>query len=96
MSSDANSKQIKNLKDVVLTTSFTNTSILDNVFKKGGADQLMKDLIFGSPELCVAGLESKEVQDLKKDKYDVIMLSLFFDFCYLSLVDQMKVRVCGR
>ena len=52
---------------------------------------MIRKLFLDSPSLCLEGLGTKEVQDLKKDKYDFVILSLFFDYCYLSLVDHFKV-----
>ena len=91
VSGDANSKPVKNLKDIVVPAEFTASSLLHNVFQEGGADNVVKDLISQCPEMCVQSLGTKEVQDLKKDQYDLVMISMFFNYCYLSLVDHFKV-----
>ena len=91
VSTDPNPKPIKNLNDVVITGTKSVDTFLKDVFKERGADSVVKEIIFNCAEMCVDGLGSKEVQALRKEKYDVIMLSLFFDYCYLSLVDEMKV-----
>ncbi|XP_066971028.1 UDP-glycosyltransferase UGT5-like [Macrobrachium rosenbergii] len=42
-------------------------------------------------EACEKTLAHKEVQELSREKYDVILLSNFFCDCYLSLIHQLKV-----
>lgn len=43
------------------------------------------------PKLCSDALEQKAVQDLLKEKYDLVMLSAFMAECFLSIVHQLKV-----
>ncbi|KAB7505525.1 putative UDP-glucuronosyltransferase ugt-55 [Armadillidium nasatum] len=62
---------------------------LDKAFT-GGSTVL--PLITEIPKICVQGLGQKEVQDLKKEKFDLIILNLFFmDYCFLSFVHYFKI-----
>ena len=92
VSSDANGKPVKNLKDVVISKNHTIQSQIKNMFDKDTAANMMGDFLLARLNLCSNGLASPEVQELKKDKYDMVMLSLFFSDCYLSLVDHFKQR----
>ncbi|KAG0713355.1 UDP-glucuronosyltransferase 2B14 [Chionoecetes opilio] len=50
-----------------------------------------------APMMCCDALAKRETQNLLKEKYDLIMLSMFFTECFLSVVHQMKVpfvQVC--
>ncbi|RXG60830.1 hypothetical protein Avbf_18843, partial [Armadillidium vulgare] len=44
-----------------------------------------------TPKLCSDGLEQSHVQNLKNEEFDVILISIFFDLCYLSFVHHFKV-----
>ncbi|XP_064089536.1 uncharacterized protein LOC135203627 [Macrobrachium nipponense] len=42
-------------------------------------------------DICDKTLANKEVQELPREKYDIVLLSNFFCDCYLSIVHQLKV-----
>ncbi|KAG0713352.1 hypothetical protein GWK47_016401 [Chionoecetes opilio] len=45
-----------------------------------------------APMMCCDALGRQETQNMLKEKYDLIMLSMFFSECFLSVVHQMKIR----
>lgn len=47
-----------------------------------------------SPEMCSNILARPDVQELMKEEFDMIFLSLSFCDCFLSFVHQMKVKEC--
>ncbi|XP_069937265.1 uncharacterized protein, partial [Cherax quadricarinatus] len=42
------------------------------------------------PDLCVDALGTKEVQNLLKEDFDLVLLSVFVSECFFSAVHQMK------
>ncbi|RXG67433.1 hypothetical protein Avbf_17976 [Armadillidium vulgare] len=41
--------------------------------------------------LCMSVLEQPHIQALKKEKFDLIIMSTFFNYCFLSFVHHFKV-----
>lgn len=48
-------------------------------------------LMFNAPLLCSDALEKEEMQSLMEEDFDVIILSIFFSDCFLSVAHKMKV-----
>ena len=44
-----------------------------------------------APDICNDALAHPVTQNILKEKYDLIMISMFFSDCFLSVVHQMKV-----
>ena len=52
-------------------------------------------LSYNAPNMCCDALAHPETQNLLKEKYDLIMMSMFFTDCFLLFVHQMKVS-CSK
>ncbi|RXG58614.1 hypothetical protein Avbf_14295, partial [Armadillidium vulgare] len=83
----AESTQKKNIRDVLIK-DFDIDSIVSTSFESPG--NAIKNLLLNSPQMCSDTLAQKDVQDLKKEKFDIVMISVFFNYCYLSLVDHFN------
>ncbi|CAL4058798.1 unnamed protein product [Meganyctiphanes norvegica] len=51
----------------------------------------MIDWISCIPKFCLDGLATKEAQDLLQEKWDVVLISVFFNDCFLYDVNRMQV-----
>lgn len=82
-------KEIENLREVTVDIADISSTFLSQTFED--AKSAFKNLFTKSPDLCSDSLEQKQVQDLKKEHFDVVILSMFFCDCYFSLVHHFKV-----
>lgn len=83
------SKEVLNIREVVVPEADI-SNILPNAFD-GNFMTGPLTVIRKSPTLCSDSLESEKVQALLEEEFDVVLLTLFFSDCYLSLIHQMKV-----
>ncbi|KAL7630943.1 UNVERIFIED_CONTAM: hypothetical protein RMT77_018767 [Armadillidium vulgare] len=82
------SKKIENIREILIA-NFSMDSLLDKAFTGGST---ILPLLTEIPKICVQGLGQKKVQDLKKEKFDLIILNVFFmDYCFLSFVHYFKI-----
>ncbi|KAB7498172.1 hypothetical protein Anas_10756 [Armadillidium nasatum] len=84
----AESTKKNNIRDVLIK-DLDIDSIVSTSFESPG--NAIKNLLLNSPQMCSDTLGQKDVQDLKKEKFDIVMISVFFNYCYLSLVDHFNV-----
>ncbi|XP_069955022.1 UDP-glucosyltransferase 2 [Cherax quadricarinatus] len=83
------SKERNNVREVVLT----GVDLLDrtpNMFT-GHKMSAPLSLLSVTPVLCSDALAKEEVQNLLKEDFDLVLLSVFMSDCFLSLIYQMKV-----
>ncbi|XP_047498158.1 UDP-glucosyltransferase 2-like isoform X1 [Penaeus chinensis] len=82
------SKTRENLREI-LVPGISIHDYIPNLFtgKTAGPMALMS----ASPALCSEALAKEEVQDLLKEKFDVVLLSMFISHCFLSIVHKMQV-----
>ncbi|KAL7630187.1 UNVERIFIED_CONTAM: hypothetical protein RMT77_019674 [Armadillidium vulgare] len=88
VSSFVPSRSIKNIREIVIK-NVTTDPLLSSTFDVP-SDAITK-LFHETPKLCSDGLEQSHVQNLKNEEFDVILISIFFDLCYLSFVHHFKV-----
>ncbi|XP_042877955.1 UDP-glucosyltransferase 2-like isoform X2 [Penaeus japonicus] len=62
---------------------------IPNLFKGKSSGPMA--LMMAAPELCSKALGKEEVQDLLKEQFDVVLISIFFSHCFLSVVHKMQV-----
>ncbi|KAB7505538.1 hypothetical protein Anas_01649, partial [Armadillidium nasatum] len=43
------------------------------------------------PQLCFKSLDQPQIQALKNEKFDLVILSVFFNYCFLSFIHHFKV-----
>ncbi|KAL7630942.1 UNVERIFIED_CONTAM: hypothetical protein RMT77_018766 [Armadillidium vulgare] len=79
--------KIENIREILIE-NFSINSFVGNVFS--GASAILP-LFTETSKLCVEGLGQQNVQDLKKEKFDLIILNAFMDYCYLSFVHHFKI-----
>ncbi|KAL7637154.1 UNVERIFIED_CONTAM: hypothetical protein RMT77_011866 [Armadillidium vulgare] len=91
VSSYESMKRNRNITEITLATNHTSETLLSTVFEEGAADMAMREIFFKSPELCVETLSRREMQELRNQSFDLIMISMFFNYCYLYYVDYFKV-----
>lgn len=48
-------------------------------------------LMHAAPRLCSDALEKEEMQNLLKEEFDVVILTVFFSDCFLSVVHKLNV-----
>lgn len=79
----------ENVREIIVT-GIDISKIAPNMFagKAHGPIALMKAV----PKLCSDALEQQPVQDLLKEKFDLVMLSAFVSECFLTIPYQLKVR----
>ena len=85
------SKPIKGLTDVVFENGRNVEEFVTDIFAEGRKELMFHDLLYKMPEMCLSNLADKGVQELKKEKFDIVMLSMFFSTCFSSLLHHFKV-----
>nr|XP_053649848.1 UDP-glucosyltransferase 2-like [Cherax quadricarinatus] len=83
------SKERNNVREVVLT----GVDVLDkmpNLFT-GNKIFTLSSVFTHMPSLCADALGAKNVQNLLKEDFDLIILSVFMSDCFLAVVHQLKV-----
>ncbi|XP_069937313.1 UDP-glucosyltransferase 2-like [Cherax quadricarinatus] len=96
---------------VTMVSPFKPSKVRENVhevvFSGGDLSRQVPNLFTGNkmtapmtmmkilPGLCVDALGTKEVQNLLKEDFDLVLLSVFVSECFLSAVHQMKVSPAG-
>ncbi|KAB7505524.1 hypothetical protein Anas_01638 [Armadillidium nasatum] len=88
VSSFVPSRSIKNIREIVIK-NVTTDHLLSTTFDVP-SDAITK-LFHETPKLCSDGLQQSHVQNLKNEEFDIILISIFFDLCYLSFVHHFKV-----
>ncbi|KAK8397728.1 hypothetical protein O3P69_004484 [Scylla paramamosain] len=83
------SKVHQNVQEVVLP-QMELTNFIPNLFTSGKFSGPFQ-LSLKAPQMCNDALADPKTQNLLKEKYDLIMLGMFFSDCLLSIVHQMKV-----
>lgn len=83
------SKVHKNVEEVVLP-DMELSKFTPNFFE-GGKVSGVFHLAQQGPKMCNDALGHPVTQNLLKEKYDMIMIGMFFSDCFLSFVHQMKV-----
>ncbi|KAB7505543.1 Ecdysteroid UDP-glucosyltransferase [Armadillidium nasatum] len=80
-------KERENIREVIIR-NYTVDYLLKKAFEQTGT---FTKFYFISTKACIDGLKQEHIQDLKKEKFDVIIMSVFFDYCYFSLIHHFKV-----
>lgn len=80
-------KERENIREVIIQ-NYTVDYLLKKAFEQKGT---FTKFYFISTKACIDGLKQQHIQDLKKEKFDVIIMSVFFDYCYFSFIHHFKV-----
>ena len=82
------SKVHQNVQEVVLP-HMELSKFTPNLFTAGRLSGPLQ-LAAKAPQICNDALADPKTQNLLKEKYDLIMVGMFFSDCLLSIVHQMK------
>ena len=85
-----NKDELKNVRDFVLNASDNVDILLSQIFTHG-PNSVMRNLLTQMPVMCSDNLQVYYDSEISGEKFDVILLSLFIDFCYLSVVHDQQV-----
>ncbi|RXG56176.1 hypothetical protein Avbf_14084 [Armadillidium vulgare] len=80
-------KKVDNIREIV-AHNYSIDPILVKIFEDS---QLISALLRETPDLCFRVLEQPHIQALKKEKFDIIIITMFFNYCFLSFVHHFKV-----
>ncbi|RXG55521.1 2-hydroxyacylsphingosine 1-beta-galactosyltransferase [Armadillidium vulgare] len=80
-------KKLDNVREILIENYDVNDH-LKGAFE--GKHSIMS-LFTSTPKMCIDGLGQQKIQDLKKEKFDLIILNVFFDYCYLSFVHHFQI-----
>lgn len=90
VSNFAETTRIKNVREVILK-DLDVLSVSASNFNSNLNEMI--NLLLTVPKKCSDSLGQKEVQELKKEKFDIVLLSKSNSYCYLSLVQYFKVSI---
>ncbi|KAB7505542.1 hypothetical protein Anas_01643 [Armadillidium nasatum] len=79
---------IENIREVLIHNYSVDT-YLEKAFEEK-AIVIMKFFIV-AVDACIDGLKQQQIQALKEEKFDAVIVNIFFSQCYLSLVHHFKV-----
>ncbi|KAB7505530.1 hypothetical protein Anas_01652, partial [Armadillidium nasatum] len=80
-------KNINNIREVVIQ-NFTLDHLMTNIFEE---NDLIMEMFTELPKLCIEALDQPQIQALKKEKFDLIIMSMFFDYCFHTFIHHLKV-----
>ncbi|RXG56120.1 Anthocyanidin 3-O-glucosyltransferase [Armadillidium vulgare] len=80
-------KKIENIRDVVIQNVSLDI-MMTNIFED---NDVVTSIIKEMPTLCFKALDQPQIQALKNEKFDLVILSIFFNYCFLSLIHHFKV-----
>ncbi|KAL7630946.1 UNVERIFIED_CONTAM: hypothetical protein RMT77_018770 [Armadillidium vulgare] len=81
-------KPIENIREVLIHNYSVDT-YLEKAFEEKSL-VIMKFFIV-AVDACIDGLKQQQIQALKEEKFDAVIVNIFFSQCYLSLVHHFKV-----
>ncbi|KAL7637533.1 UNVERIFIED_CONTAM: hypothetical protein RMT77_012261 [Armadillidium vulgare] len=87
VSGDKPTKKVDNIREIV-AHNYSVDPMLVNIFDDS---QMNSAFLRETLNLCMSVLEQPHIQALKKEKFDLIIMSTFFNYCFLSFVHHFKV-----
>ncbi|KAB7505536.1 UDP-glucuronosyltransferase 1-7C [Armadillidium nasatum] len=80
-------KKIENIREVVIQ-NVSLDSMLVNIFED---NDVVASIFKEMSTICFKALDQPQIQALKNEKFDLIILSIFFNYCFLSFIHHFKV-----
>ncbi|CAL4128403.1 unnamed protein product, partial [Meganyctiphanes norvegica] len=82
------SRGVPGIREVIVNVTDLASVILDP-FKYGRFSTY--PLVDRWAPLCLEAMEQKEIQDLRKEQFDIVILSIVHSECLLAIVHEMKI-----